>query len=196
MEEKNSMLTIDLLTKINKNREKLFDSANKRIQNRLLQDEIDKKEQESELALQVGLNTERIANAIISLVYKILTEANQKKANINVATIDKILGKPYDDMIGETEPSYYEFDDEGLTIYLNYSYEGIDLDCWGATRFISSMVDKDYLQELLNKNGIEFDIIKYDYSDCATIIDIEVVIIKVKRYIKSNDKNYCKRYNM
>lgn len=193
MEEKNSMSNTELLEQINNNRNDLFDAVNVRIQNRLLQDEIEKKKKEEEKKLKIQLNTEKAANAIISLIYKILTEADQKYAVINHLMVDPILGKPYNESIGDTEPSHYSFDDDGLTIYLNYSCESIDLSAWGGTSFLRdyNYIDVDYLQELLNNNNVEFCLNNDSYRD--TSVDIEIVTIRVKRNIKNNSKEYCKK---
>lgn len=184
-------LNNDLIKEINENREFLFQNVDKRINDTREQEELNKRLYEIREKEKRRLNTEKTANAIIALIYKILTEAKYKTSGIDVKTIDELLGKPYDSVIGDSVASHYAFDDEGLTIYLNYSCEIEDIQIWGGTSFIetyNNKIDEDYLIDLLITSGIEYNRETREVNNDEECQYIEIVTIRVNRYTKNSRK--------
>lgn len=171
-----------ILQQLKENRELLFERAKSRISstNNSL---AERKRRE-----QILRNTQNVANAIMRLVYEILTKADTKTAYINVRKVDRKLGEPYDKPIDDTKPSYYVFDDDSLTIYLNYShvhydYFDGDFGSYGGKCFLEN-INEESLKAILEQYGINYSRYVAQCVESMTDTSINVITIKVKNKIK------------
>jgi hypothetical protein len=130
------------------NRDELFRQADERIKGReLTPDEL----WHRELKKQRLLHTEEVAKAILKLVSGIMHNANKEYGSID--NLDHDLGTLGTSNIDAKNTGYY-FNDEGLTIDLNYTRA----EMWGNLFTVRNFVDDvdfEYLQEILSEYGIE-----------------------------------------
>lgn len=144
----------NLIFALGEYRSNLFAEADFRIENKALEE---KRKEEARLA-KIKANTELIANEMVKLIYQILSTTDVKKANIDCSKINPILGKPTLGDYAGTKPSYYEINNEGLMVYLNYTREFYDRDVFGGKSFIKYdfEIDEEYLEKLLGDYGIVY----------------------------------------
>lgn len=130
---------------------------------------------------EVRAHTEKIAYYFAALVYNILFEVKSKRGEIK--QVNELLGK-LSTGTNDTELSHYEIDENGLTIYLNYSNEYFaDRSGFGDYSLDrDNDLDAKYLEELLNSCGI---MIKretaHKTTSCHSLLDYDMVTITYLR---------------
>ena len=173
-----------MLSSLNSEKKYLFENADKQV---IVGMEEAREEERRKLAEKEKKNneilhhTELIAYHIASLVYNTLFDANREKAPIK--KVNELLGK-LSSGTNDTERSYYKIDENGLTLYLNYSNEYFTDRAGYGECFLDNdkQINYDYLINILESNGIYLKREKKEtVSSVHSGLDLDIVTITYLR---------------
>lgn len=140
----------DFFNQLWNNRSQLFRNVKDRIAERKAFEKRESEIKEKQNAMFIKKSNE-VLNGIGLLLEKIINEGVERKARIENDDLDDSLGRLGSEW-GSHSRSYYEVDDNALTIFLDYSM-GKDFDSYAEC--FGDMVDWDYLVQKLKAKGID-----------------------------------------
>jgi hypothetical protein len=170
----------EFIEKLRNNREELFRQVRSRIEaNKINVKAFDSKE---DLARRQQEHTIKVSDVILDLILDIFRKANTKGGLIE--NVDKELGTLAKEFIGEKD-SQYNFDENGLTIDLNYTKPSI----WHASaeRIKNFLDDEDinlkYLDRILATYGVKVErrYSAQDIDDDEVNVDMVTITVDKER---------------